>query len=187
MRRKLALLQLRQEDALADIDRFEQQLQAAGLSPVEMKTYEICKLRVFDVYPLNVRNDATRVRKRYSQTHVNGRVYRFPLRKADGKQLAARIRKRKASPAKSEPTNNDGTKVEEHSANDASPNNSQVLDEDSLAARRTKRENAGKRGGVPSKYVFDEGRINFSQRKYSYSPATSSTADDKSMVKSADW
>lgn len=203
LRGKMLQLQLHKEDAVADPIAFAQKLQASCLSQVEKKTYDICKLRIFDVYP-RIRYDvAMAPRSRFSQARVNGRVYRFPLRKVDAKRAARSSLQHRKTTASNQSAGESGATetVEDQgtkSANEASPNNSQSLDDDSLAARRPKRENAGKRGGVQSKYKFTEERIigsTYCSSSLSRSKSSSATptrpksrnetiaeTDDKSMV-----
>lgn len=161
LRGKMLQMQFRKEDAIADPIGFAQKLEASSMSQAEKKTYDICKLRIFDVYP-RIRYDVKIARRRFSQANINGKVYRFPLRKLDGK-LAERSHQRKPISKNSESlsvTDAGDDCQRAKSTNDASsPTNSISCDEDSLAARRTKRENAGKRGGVQSKYIFKDGRI----------------------------
>lgn len=206
LRGKLLQLQLHKEDAAADPIGFTQKLEASCLSQVEKKTYDICKLRIFEVYP-RIRYDVSRVRSRFSQAHVNGRVYRFPLRKVERKpSVRKRQRKPTQKPNKVPLTvvnDDDDEDLKIKSSNDdASPENSPgALDDESLAARRTKRENAGKRGGVQSKYIFNDERIvgqrmsSLTRRKPSATPLrppsvneTTTETDDKSLVKApASW
>lgn len=158
LRGKMLQMLWQKEDAFADPMGFAQKVEASSLSQVEKKTYAICKLRIFDVYP-RIRYDVTMSRSRFSSAHVNGRVYRFPLRKVE----SVRSPKRKPTP-QIKPESPPYTKTEHNTSSnisDASPNSSSIvlLDKDSLAVRRPKRENAGKRGGVQSKYIFNDGRI----------------------------
>lgn len=220
LRGKLLQLQLRQEDAANNPVAFAQQLEAAALSPVEMKTYAICGNRIFDVSP-KIRYQGSDVQcagNRYVHAHVNGKEYRFPIRKRD---VRVRVRNRRQKPsvqtakgsqasAKTSILLQQGAPKSESLAKNAGSSQSAevlintksehgIMGAENLAARRTKRENAGKRGGVASKYKFNEERIFFNQRLPSPSKrkmllATPRTAsvdagaiDTKSSIRASDW